>query len=114
MGRLVCHRSVKGTSVAPLTYLHCLDWYLKNNVSTFMGCVDIKARPLIDHYAKWGRATRVTKEPFAADSWVPGRKMDLWTVDVGLEGSKERDSFTMGNLVPAFVGYKIMEMKNPV
>ena len=40
--------------------------------------------------------------------------MDLWTVDVGLEGSEERDSFTMGNLVPAFVGYKIMEMKNPV
>ena len=102
MGRFVSSRSVRGTNVGPLTYLHCLDWYLKNNVATLMGTVNIEARPLIDHYKKWGKVERVTEEPFAMDSFVPGQKVDLWHVNVGLEGSKERDSFTMGNLVPAF------------
>jgi len=110
-GRLVCSRAVRGTSVTPLMYLHCLDWYLKNNVPTLTGIANTEARPLIDHYKKWTKVKRVTEEPFAADSFIPGRKLDLWHLNVGLEGSKERDSFTVRNLVPAFVACGMM--KNP-
>ena len=74
--------------------------------------MDIKARPLIDHYKKWCKFKRVTEEPFAMDSYVPGLKVDLRYMNVGLEGSKERDSLTMGNLVPAFCAYRVM--KSPV
>jgi hypothetical protein len=106
--RVVACRSVRGTNVVPLMYLHSLDWFMRNNISTVIGMVNTEARPLIEHYSRWSQAKWITDEPFAADDFVKGRRLDMCYVPIGSSGSKERETMLLTNFAPAFAAYSLM------
>jgi hypothetical protein len=107
--RVVACRSIRGTNVVPLMYLHCLDWFMKNDIENFVGMCNTEARPLIEHYSKWAQAKWVTDKPFDVSDFIEGRKLDMCIVSVGAPDSPERERFTLTNFAPAFMGYSMMK-----
>ena len=107
--RVVADRCIRGTGVVPLMYLHCLDWFMKENIENFVGMCNSEAKPLVEHYSKWAQCNWIGKEPFPVDDFIPGRKLHYCTVNVGVEGSPERDKFMVGNYLPAFAAYSMMK-----
>ncbi|GMI17043.1 hypothetical protein TrLO_g15322 [Triparma laevis f. longispina] len=107
--RVVADRSIRGTCVVPLMYLHCLDWFMANDIENFIGMVNTEARPLMEHYSKWAQVKWITDEPFDANEFINGRKLDMCYVNVGDKGTKERDNFLLTNLTPAFMAYSLMK-----
>ena len=51
----------------------------------------------------------ITDEPFEANEFIEGRKLDMCYVSVGDKGTKERDNFLLTNLTPAFMAYSLMK-----
>ena len=107
--RVVADRSVRGTCVVPLMYLHCLDWFMKRDIENFIGMCNTEARPLIEHYSKWAQTKWITDEPFLASEFIEGRKLDMCYVSVGDKGTRERENFLMTNFAPAFLAYSFMK-----
>mmetsp|Transcript_24968 Transcript_24968/g.49705 ORF Transcript_24968/g.49705 Transcript_24968/m.49705 type:complete len:251 (-) Transcript_24968:116-868(-) len=109
--RVVADKSIRGSCVVPLMYLHCLDWFMSKDIENFIGMCNTSARPLIEHYSKWAQTKWITDEPFSADDFIEGRKLEMCYVSVGTKGTRERDNFLMTNFTPAFMAYSVM--KNP-
>mmetsp|Transcript_3122 Transcript_3122/g.6294 ORF Transcript_3122/g.6294 Transcript_3122/m.6294 type:complete len:250 (+) Transcript_3122:86-835(+) len=107
--RVVACKSVRGTNVVPLMYLHCLDWFMNNNIESFIGMCNTEARPLIEHYSKWAQTKWITDEPFEANEFIEGRKLDMCFVTVGEHGTKERENMLLTNFAPAFAAYSLMK-----
>jgi len=107
--RVVACRSIRGTNVVPLMYLHCLDWFMTNNIENFIGMCNTEARPLIEHYSKWAQAKWITDKPFTANEFIKGRELDMCFVSVGDKGSKERENMLLTNFAPAFAAYSLMK-----
>ena len=110
--RVVADRSVRGTNITPLMYLHCLEWFIENKIENFVGMVNSEARPLIEHYSKWAQCKWINDKPFEANDFIRGRKLDYCIVSVGLPGTPEHDKFIIQNYSPAFVAW--LAMKAPV
>jgi len=107
--RVVADRSIRGTNIVPLMYLHTLDWMMNNDIENFVGMCNTEARPLIEHYSKWAQARWITEQPFDVSDFLPGRKLDMCIVSVGEPNSKEREKFTLTNFAPAFMAYSMMK-----
>jgi hypothetical protein len=58
--------------------------------------------------SRWSQAKWITQEPFVADDFIKGRKLDMCFVPVGLKGTKERENFLLTNFAPAFAAYSLM------
>ncbi|GMI21444.1 hypothetical protein TeGR_g9943 [Tetraparma gracilis] len=107
--RVVADRSVRGSNVVPLMYLHCLEWMMQNNIENFVGMANSEARPLMEHYSKWAQAKWITEKPFDVSDFIKGRKLDMCLISVGEAGTPERNRFTLTNFAPAFMAYSMMK-----
>mgnify|MGYP000014424857 CR=1 FL=1 len=112
--RVIADRSIRGSNLVPLMYLHCLDWFMENEIYDFVGMVNSEAKPLMNHYAKWANVNWITDKPFNVDSFVKGRTAECCIINIGKEGTDARDKFLSSNYLPAYMGYKFLGMKKPL
>jgi hypothetical protein len=103
--RVVADRSVRGSNVVPLMYLHCLEWFIESKIENFVGMVNTEAKPLIEHYSKWAKCKWINDKPFLANDFIAGRKLDYCIVSVGKPGTPEHDEFIIRNYSPAFLAW---------
>ena len=106
--RVVADRSVRGSNIVPLMYLHCLEWFIEKDIHNIVGMVNSEAKPLIEHYSKWAQCKWINKEPFPTD-FIKGRTLDYCLVSVGAPNSPERDAFLLKNYSPAFLAWWAMK-----
>ena len=112
--RVVADRSIRGSNLVPLMYLHSLEWFQENDIYDFVGMVNSEAKPLMQHYTKWANCEWITDKPFNVDSFVKGRTAEACIIKIGKEGTKEHSNFLKSNYAPAFAAYTFLGLKNPL
>jgi hypothetical protein len=104
--RVVACKSITGSYITPLMLTHCLLDVYDSKYHSVLGLVNADALPLIKHYQRFMPAlTRVSKEKFAVNEFIPGRSCHAFLLKIG-DSEKERDLYILTTLLPCFLLYK--------
>jgi hypothetical protein len=105
--RVVACKSISGSYIAPYMLTYCLLDVYDRNYHSILGLINADALPLIRHYQRFMPAlTRVSKEKFAVNEFIPGRSCHAFLLKIGATEA-ERDLYILTTLFPCFLLYKL-------